>query len=66
MKQNKKTKSIGLGSGLSGLLGTVAEKKSENFKNDTSRVHKTWSPAIKKIFNKNELISLSDSIKSKG
>ena len=32
MKQNKKTKSIGLGSGLSGLLGTEAKKKSENFK----------------------------------
>ena len=32
MKQNQKTRPIGLGSGLSSLLGTEIEKKSENFK----------------------------------
>ena len=66
MKQNKKTKSIGLGSGLSGLLGTEAEKKSENFKMIPVEFIKPgpWQP--RKIFNKNELISLSDSIKKQG
>ena len=66
MKQNKKTKSIGLGSGLSGLLGTEVEKKPENFKMIPVEFIKPgpWQP--RKIFNKNELISLSDSIKKQG
>ncbi len=66
MKQNKKTKSIGLGSGLSGLLGTEVEKKSENFKMIPVELIKPgpWQP--RKIFDKNELISLSDSIKKQG
>ena len=32
MKQKKNNRAIGLGSGLSSLLGAEAEKKSENFK----------------------------------
>ena len=66
MKQNKKTKSIGLGSGLSSLLGTEVEKKSEKFKMIPVELIKPgpWQP--RKIFNKNELISLSESIKEQG
>ena len=66
MKRKKKTKPIGLGSGLSGLLGTEVEKKSENFKMIPVELIKPgpWQP--RKIFNKNELISLSESIKEQG
>ena len=32
MKQKKNNRAIGLGSGLSSLLGAEAEKKSENFR----------------------------------
>ena len=62
MKQKKKTKSIGLGRGLSGLLGKEVEKKSENFKMIPVELIKPgpWQP--RKTFNKDELISLSNSI----
>ena len=66
MKQKKNTRSIGLGSGLSSLLGTEVEKKSENLKMIPVEFIQPgpWQP--RKIFNNNELISLSDSIKKQG
>ena len=66
MKQKKKTKTIGLGSGLSSLLGEEVEKKSENFKMVPIEFIKPgpWQP--RKIFDKIELESLSSSIKNKG
>ena len=66
MKQKKKSKSIGLGSGLSSLLGSEVEKNSENFKMVPIELIKPgpWQP--RKIFNQNEIVSLSDSIKQQG
>ena len=66
MKQKKKNKTIGLGSGLSSLLGTEVEKKSENYKMIPIELIKPgpWQP--RKSFNTNELLSLSDSIKEQG
>ena len=66
MKQKKNTRSIGLGSGLSSLLGTEVEKKSENLKMIPVEFIQPgpWQP--RKIFNNNELISLSASIKEQG
>ena len=66
MKQKKKTKTIGLGSGLSSLLGEEVEKKSENFKMVPIEFIKPgpWQP--RKIFDKIELESLSSSIKNQG
>ena len=66
MKQKKKTKTIGLGSGLSSLLGKEVEKKSENFKMVPIEFIKPgpWQP--RKIFDKIELESLSSSIKKQG
>ena len=66
MKQKKKTKTIGLGSGLSSLLGAEVEKKSENFKMVPTEFIKPgpWQP--RKIFDKIELESLSSSIKNQG
>ena len=66
MKKNKKTKAIGLGSGLSSLLGEEVEKKSENFKMVPIEFIKPgpWQP--RKIFDKIELESLSSSIKKQG
>ena len=66
MKQKKKNKTIGLGSGLSSLLGTEVEKKSENYKMIPIELIKPgpWQP--RKSFNTNELVSLSDSIKEQG
>ena len=66
MKQNKKTKTIGLGSGLSSLLGEEVEKKSENLKMVPIEFIKPgpWQP--RKIFDKLELESLSSSIKNQG
>ena len=65
MKQNKNFKT-GLGSGLSSLLGTEVEKKSENYKMIPIELIKPgpWQP--RKSFNTNELVSLSDSIKEQG
>ena len=66
MKQKKKTKTIGLGSGLSSLLGEEVEKKSENLKMVPIEFIKPgpWQP--RKIFDKIELESLSSSIKNQG
>jgi len=66
MKQKKKTKTIGLGSGLSSLLGEEVEKKSENLKMIPIEFIKPgpWQP--RKIFDKIELESLSSSIKNQG
>ena len=66
MKQKKNTRSIGLGSGLSSLLGAEVEKNSKNLKMIPLEFIKPgpWQP--RKIFNKNELESLSNSIKKQG
>ena len=66
MKKKKRSRAIGLGSGLSSLLGTEVEKKSENFKMIPVEFIQPgpWQP--RKIFNNNELISLSVSIKEQG
>ena len=65
MKQKKNSK-IGLGSGLSSLLGAEVEKKSDNFKMVPIELIKPgpWQP--RKIFDKDELMSLSSSIKNQG
>jgi len=65
MKQNKKNK-IGLGSGLSSLLGAEVEKKTDNFKMVPIELIKPgpWQP--RKIFDKDDLVSLSISIKKQG
>ena len=73
MKKNKITKTIGLGSGLSSLLGSEFEKKSilsENISEEYKMVPiefiqpGPWQP--RKIFDKKELESLSKSIKNQG
>ncbi len=66
MKQKRNTRSTGLGSGLSSLLGEKVEKNSENFKMVPVELIKPgpWQP--RKIFDKNELESLSRSIKNQG
>ena len=66
MKKKKYTRNIGLGSGLSSLLGEEVEKKSENFKMIPIELIKPgpWQP--RKSFDKNELESLSRSIKNQG
>ncbi len=73
MKKNKITKTIGLGSGLSSLLGSEFEKKSilsENISEEYKMVPVEfiqpgpWQP--RKIFDKKELVSLSKSIKEQG
>ena len=65
MKQNKNFK-IGLGSGLSSLLGTEVEKKSDNYKMIPIEFIKPgpWQP--RKVFDKGDLDSLSISIKNQG
>ena len=65
MKQ-KKNKKIGLGSGLSSLLGTEVEKKSDNFKMIPIELITPgpWQP--RKSFDKDELDSLSSSLKNQG
>ena len=65
MKQKKNSKT-GLGSGLSSLLGTEVEKKSDNFKMVPIELIKPgpWQP--RKVFDKDELMSLSSSIKNQG
>lgn len=66
MKQKKNAKPIGLGSGLSSLLGAEVQTKTSSFKMIPIEFIKPgpWQP--RKIFDKNELESLSSSIKSQG
>ena len=66
MKQKKNARPIGLGSGLSSLLGAEVEKKSDNFKMIPVELIKPgpWQP--RKNFDKEELDSLSNSIKKQG
>ena len=65
MKQNKNFKT-GLGSGLSSLLGTEVEKKSDDYKMIPIEFIKPgpWQP--RKVFDKGDLDSLSISIKNQG
>ena len=65
MKQKNNNK-IGLGSGLSSLLGAEVEKKSDNFKMVPIELISPgpWQP--RKVFDKDELDSLSSSIKNQG
>ena len=62
MKQKKNNKT-GLGSGLSSLLGAEVEKKSDNYKMIPIHLIKPgpWQP--RKVFDKDDLESLSNSIK---
>ena len=64
MNQKKSAKPIGLGSGLSSLLGAQVETKTSNFKMIPIEFIKPgpWQP--RKIFDENELKSLSSSIKN--
>ena len=66
MNQKKNAKPIGLGSGLSSLLGAQVEAKTSNFKMIPIEFIKPgpWQP--RKIFDENELESLSSSIKNQG
>ena len=74
MKKNKIIKTTGLGSGLSSLLGSefkeksifIEDKKTENYKMIPIELIEPgpWQP--RKIFDKNELESLSRSIKKQG
>ena len=66
MKQKKNGRPIGLGSGLSSLLGAEVEKNSDNYKLVPLEFIKPgpWQP--RKIFDKDELESLSNSIKKQG
>jgi len=66
MKQKKNARPIGLGSGLSGLLGTKVEKNTDNYKKIPVEFIKPgpWQP--RKIFDNDELLSLSNSIKKQG
>ena len=74
MKKNKNSKNIGLGSGLSSLLGDEFKKNSvfsDNNSNDTFKMVPIefiepgpWQP--RKIFNKDEIDSLANSIKKQG
>ena len=66
MKQKNNARNIGLGSGLSSLLGTDVDKNSENYKIVPIELIRPgpWQP--RKIFDKKELESLSSSIKKQG
>lgn len=66
MKQKKNARPIGLGSGLSSLLGAEVEKNTDNFKMVPVEFIKPgpWQP--RKIFDEDELESLSNSIKKQG
>ena len=66
MKQKKNARPIGLGSGLSSLLGVEVEKNTDNYKMIPLEFIKAgpWQP--RKIFDKDELESLSNSIKKQG
>ncbi len=65
MKHSKSNK-IGLGSGLSSLLGSDVEKKSDSFNMVPIDLIKPgpWQP--RKVFDKDDLVSLSISIKNQG
>ena len=66
MKQKKNARPVGLGSGLSSLLGAEVQKHTDNYKMIPVEFIKPgpWQP--RKIFNKDELESLSNSIKKQG
>ena len=66
MKQKKNARPMGLGSGLSSLLGAEVEKITDNYKKIPIEFIKPgpWQP--RKIFDKDELESLSNSIKKQG
>ena len=74
MKKNKNSQNIGLGSGLSSLLGNEFEKNSIFTGNNSNEKFKMvpiefiepgpWQP--RKNFNKNEIDSLANSIKKQG
>ena len=66
MKQKKNARPIGLGSGLSSLLGVEVEKNTDNYKMIPLEFIKPgpWQP--RKIFDNDELESLSNSIKKQG
>ena len=66
MKQKKNARPIGLGSGLSSLLGVEVEKNTDNYKMIPLEFIKPgpWQP--RKIFDKDDLVSLSNSIKKQG
>jgi len=66
MKQKKNSRPVGLGSGLSSLLGVEVEKNTDNYKMIPLEFIKPgpWQP--RKIFDKDELESLSNSIKKQG
>jgi len=66
MKQKKNAKPMGLGSGLSSLLGAEVETKTSNFKMVPIEFIKPgpWQP--RKTFDENELQSLSSSVKNQG
>ena len=66
MKQKKNARPIGLGSGLSSLLGVEVEKNTDNYKMIPLEFIKAgpWQP--RKIFDKDELESLSNSIRKQG
>ena len=66
MKQKKNARSVGLGSGLSSLLGAEVEKSTDKYKMIPVEFIKPgpWQP--RKIFDKDELESLSNSIKNQG
>jgi ParB family chromosome partitioning protein len=74
MKKNKNSKNLGLGSGLSSLLGDEFDKNSvfsDNNSNDTFKMVPIefiepgpWQP--RKIFDKDEIDSLANSIKKQG
>ena len=66
MKQKKNARPTGLGSGLSSLLGAEVEKNRDNYKKIPIEFIKPgpWQP--RKIFDKDELESLSNSIKKQG
>jgi len=66
MKQKKNARLTGLGSGLSSLLGTQVDKKTDNFKMIPIEFIEPgpWQP--RKMFDKDELVSLSSSIKNQG
>lgn len=66
MKQKKNVRNVGLGSGLSSLLGAEVEKSTDNYKKIPVEFIKPgpWQP--RKIFDKDELESLSNSIKNQG
>ena len=66
MKQKKNARPVGLGSGLSSLLGAEVQKNTDNYKMIPVEFIKPgpWQP--RKIFDKDELESLSNSIKKQG